>query len=204
MKCSEYKYLLPDFINGNLEAEERCKIEQHIIHCEYCKSELSALLELFRELRNRQEQPPDERYFSTLLSRIHQRLDETNKSLSFIPFIRYASPVMAVLFFIAVISKIFIPSHDNNLVTVETSLKNFSPNEVEYFLSHQQYFYFTEVQSTDVDTVLLSDSDREILQELLSENSSLYSNIHYLYEDFSANEIDELIKVFGNTQLSFQ
>lgn len=75
MKCREVRFLLPEYLREELDGESRAAVMDHLKGCRNCASEARELDALLHDLKI-PETRPDERYFTTLLPRIHERIDE--------------------------------------------------------------------------------------------------------------------------------
>jgi hypothetical protein len=71
MDCPRVKELLSEYIDGTLEAEDRDRVDQHLLACAACRDELESLRALVRELGSLESvQPPDD-----FLDQLHERME---------------------------------------------------------------------------------------------------------------------------------
>lgn len=72
MACSEIRELLSEYLDGILPEEERDRVHQHLLLCERCRSEISALEAMVRELRSLGPVEPPRDF----LEQVHERLEQ--------------------------------------------------------------------------------------------------------------------------------
>ena len=110
------EYLLPDYVNDRLEESLQPGVEEHLAECAACRAELEVLREAFAALRSQQIFPPSKVYFSTILPRVRQRLEEKEAR----PF--YAHPLF---------SRILVPVAAGALVLFVLLRSPFSGGKLE-------------------------------------------------------------------------
>lgn len=71
--------LLPWLASGALDADERARVERHVVECIACKRELSALKELQEAIRNEESDVECQRGLGRMMDRI-DRADQTPTS----------------------------------------------------------------------------------------------------------------------------
>lgn len=76
MDCDKFRNLLVEMEEGTIGAEDRKSLELHLTSCERCAEDLAFIGEAFGALRNVQTEDAPTHYFTNLLPRIRQRLDE--------------------------------------------------------------------------------------------------------------------------------
>lgn len=76
MDCDKYRHLLVEMEEGTIGAEDRKRVELHLTTCDRCKEDLALIGEAFATLRNVQTEDAPTHYFTNLLPRIRQRIDE--------------------------------------------------------------------------------------------------------------------------------
>jgi len=78
MNCDEFKPMLTGYVDGELSAELRAALEQHLDGCEACKRELASLSRLKEELAMMKfKEPTDvelERYWHSVYNRLERGL----------------------------------------------------------------------------------------------------------------------------------
>ncbi len=76
MDCDRIQYLLVGLREGTISQEEREAVERHVATCVRCTNDLNLIDEAFESLRNVEDEDVPTHYFTNLLPRIHQRLEQ--------------------------------------------------------------------------------------------------------------------------------
>jgi hypothetical protein len=83
VRIEHVEHLLPEYLDGSLTEDLRPGVEAHVKQCALCTSELAALRRTMEALGNHQPSPPASGYFSTVLPRVRERLDQRGASRLF-------------------------------------------------------------------------------------------------------------------------
>jgi hypothetical protein len=70
------KYLLPDFVNSQLDQEDHVMVEVHLRGCPECRLEIVALKNAFSLLELHHPQGPPDHYYNNLVPRVRGRLGQ--------------------------------------------------------------------------------------------------------------------------------
>ena len=90
------KYLLPDFLNGQLDQEDHVTVEVHLRGCPECRLEILALKNAISLLELHHPQGPPDHYYSNLVPRIRGRLEGGTVSWIHNPvWTRFGLPIVA-------------------------------------------------------------------------------------------------------------
>ena len=76
MDCDRIQYLLVGLREGTISQEERELVERHVATCVRCTNDFNLIDEAFESLRNVEDEDVPTHYFTNLLPRIHQRLEQ--------------------------------------------------------------------------------------------------------------------------------
>jgi len=121
MSCDEFKPMLTGYVDGELSAEMRAALEQHLDGCAACKRELAGLSRLKEELAMMKfKEPTDvelERYWRSVYNRLERGLGWVLFSLGAIIVLCYGGfklveeivrdPGVAVLLKVGVVALVF-------------------------------------------------------------------------------------------------
>ncbi len=121
MNCDEFKPMLTGYVDGELPAELRAALEQHLDGCEACKRELASLSRLKEELAMMKfKEPTDvelERYWHSVYNRLERGLGWVLFSLGAIIVLCYGGfklveeivrdPGVAVLLKVGIVALVF-------------------------------------------------------------------------------------------------
>ena len=121
MNCDEFKPMLTGYVDGELPAELRAALEQHLDGCEACNRELASLSRLKEELAMMKfKEPTDvelERYWHSVYNRLERGLGWVLFSLGAIIVLCYGGfklveeivrdPGVAVLLKVGIVALVF-------------------------------------------------------------------------------------------------
>jgi hypothetical protein len=109
------EYLLPDYLIHRLEEPLQIGVERHLEECASCRAELHELQEAFHSLGAHSPDQPPHGYFSSILPRVRERLEESKRGsfLSYPLVTRLAVPFVAGLVIFLVLVRLPFPIGDN-------------------------------------------------------------------------------------------
>ena len=81
MRTNHVSILLPDYLRGVLSSDESKEVEQHLQHCAACQSDLAEMKQVLAAIGAPPTLDVPGNYFSSLLPRIHQRLEKKKQSV---------------------------------------------------------------------------------------------------------------------------
>ncbi len=79
MHTEHVNILLPDFVRGQLGGEQTAAVEEHLRSCQVCSSNLAELKNTLAILEQSHKKDLSKVYFSSILPRVHQRLERDKK-----------------------------------------------------------------------------------------------------------------------------
>jgi hypothetical protein len=197
MKCKELRYQLPDFISNKLSDQEKTEIEKHLATCISCRQELETLSGLFSDLKTVKIEPPSQLYWTSLLPRIHDKIEKPTSSILPEWATRFALPVAAAI--LLIISTItFTPwKSERELTDFQTMLQQLEPEELQSVAEKQNYSGILEspISLIAQNTSLTVDDD--VLKQILITDTlnTLPSDIDFqeIVEAFSNQQIEQLV-----------
>lgn len=104
MRCEETQKLLVEFLEGELDADERARVQAHIETCETCAAELDAFRRTMALLEDDGYVEPEPFYWTRFEAGLRARLKERNRRFVLVPRFENMAPrlapiAVAVLFF---------------------------------------------------------------------------------------------------------
>ena len=79
MHTNHVNILLPDYVRGKLRRDEIDSVEEHLRTCPSCRSDLEEIREAVDALQHRGTHKVPQSYFSSVLPRVHERLDRPGR-----------------------------------------------------------------------------------------------------------------------------
>ena len=76
MKCDEVSYLLVELSEGTISPENRKRVDEHVASCKRCTEDLALIRTAFETLRTTEPEDVPTHYFSNLIPRLRQRIEE--------------------------------------------------------------------------------------------------------------------------------
>jgi hypothetical protein len=184
--CNEVKKLLPDYLEGTLTDDEMSFVAQHLHECKDCPKELQSLQALLTQLEARNVKAPPEYYWTTLLPRIHQRIEERKKRRLPVWVPRFVFPMVGAALLVVIAIQVFSPERET--VWTETGIRNVL-----------QEMDSTELQQVNIAMYLDNNyangmnplsSDTEMLKEMV--NDLNITTAFPAYEQNGATEFTEM------------
>ncbi|MBI4548031.1 MAG: zf-HC2 domain-containing protein [Ignavibacteriae bacterium] len=194
MKCSEIQYDLPDFLLGKLSEEQQASIREHLVTCERCRSEAEQLKGVFSELHAHQPWAPPSTYWSTLLPKIHQRIEE--KSSPALPewITRLAMPLSAAIVAVVVLISLNPFETGTQSHELQTILQQLQPEEIGKVIEMQEASGISEFSSLLEESLTNGNGS---LAELVTDETQLYSipdvDIESVARELDEEEISDLV-----------
>ncbi|MBI5214339.1 MAG: zf-HC2 domain-containing protein [Ignavibacteriae bacterium] len=153
MKCSDVEILLPDYVVNKLSNGQYSGVQSHLENCPVCRSTANEFSYLLVGMKKFRPKEPSELYFSTILPRVHQRLEAKQKQFQIPEYLfRFIMPV-AMTVVLVMFAVNYQPSPNVNIVK-ETEMQS-----LESVLS-------LEVDAT---TETITQDDRSVIAEILAE-----------------------------------
>lgn len=208
MRTEHVEYLLPDYLNNMLEESLRPWVENHLEECGACRAELENLRSAFSHLDTFSATPPSDGYFTTIVPRVRQRLQE-KKTVSFLshPLVtRFAAPLAAGVLLLVVLLRVPPALHEadrerNPLQPVAGGLESDELVDVILDQAHRQTISSQGENETSAFLAipflrsdhLLAGAD----QASLSNESVLDVGMPESLDQLSASDVDVLVARLG-------
>ena len=218
MECDKIQYLLVGFREGTLPQEEREVVERHVSTCVRCTNDLNLIDEAFESLRNVEDEEVPTHYFTNLLPRIHERLEQQPEHGSgfALPLWvqRFLAPVSAGAVVACMIGMyiLFNPMADTTQfhlreIVSESPKRGYrgvaesvsSPTVLARTLEPSQ-----RLMETLSNPALVSRQiERELVDDQLDHGHSLsiFLAAEHPFEDISDEDVDSVIKKLNDTSL---
>ena len=208
MHTEHVEYLLPDYLNQQLEEPLRTGVENHLEECASCRAELHELQETFRALESQSPLQPPHGYFSSVLPRVRERLAE-NKTGSFLfhPLVtRLAAPLAAglIIFLVVVRLPFSTGNHEKDQNPLQPVLSDVDSEELlDIVLDqvHRQALNTVgEGEASSLLAVPILHSDRLLndAQHLSMKDEPLLGNaMPELLDQLSESDADALVQRLG-------
>jgi hypothetical protein len=202
------EYLLPEYLNHGLEEPLHLGVEKHLEECASCRAELRELQEAFISLEVHTADQPPHGYFSSILPRVRERLEE-NTSRSFLahPLVtRLAAPLAAGLVIFLVMIHVPFPIGEaerehNPLQPVLSNVDSEELLDIVLDQVHRQALNTvgeSEASSLLAVPILRSDHLLNDVQHLSMRDEPLLStNLPEGLDQLSESDIDVLVQRLG-------
>ena len=218
MDCDRIKYLLVGLREGAISQEEREVVERHVATCVRCMDDLTLIDEAFETLRNVEDEQVPTHYFTNLLPRIHQRLEQQPEHGSgfALPLWvqRLLAPVSAGAVLACMIGMyiLFNPMADTtqfHLRDIVSELPKEDVDGVAESVSYTTVLARTMEPSQRLMETLSNPAqvsrqiERELVDDQLDHGHSLsiFLAAEHPFEDISDEDVDSVIKKLNDTSL---
>jgi hypothetical protein len=204
MICREIQNDLPDYVTGELAEDLKARIRDHLSACPSCSSDAEQLKLLFNELNQLQPAAPSPAYWSSLLPRIHARLDsETVWSIP-IWIQRLALPTAAAIVLFIVAMNIIPHGNKDTANDVQGVIQQLQPEELQEVADQQTVAGVAETALLSIDRTLTVDS--EVLKEILQDEDHrvIYADLDAsaVTESITDQDSQELVSILEHTSLN--
>ena len=208
MRTDHVEIHLPDYINGTLDPPLLPWVEEHLQECEECRAEVEELRGTMSALRRAELKSPHDGYFTTVLPRVRERLDDRKgASKRWSPLVtRFAAPLVAGALLLAIFLRSPLAVRDtagehNPLQPVVHGLE--AEELVDMILDQVQHQTISSAGENETSALLAvpyfhSDhllAGAEHLQ--LADESILDVGIQDNLDQLSASEVDVLVAQLG-------
>lgn len=131
MNHNAIRQYLPDFVNEKLSDDLMKEVSEHLLICKECFAEIEQMKILFSRIDEEKVWSPSEQYFSALLPRIHQGMEQ-RKVFEVPQWIqRFALPLAAVLVMAVVFAQMFTVNKTTNNGELQSLLQQMSVDEIQ-------------------------------------------------------------------------
>ena len=221
MDCDEIRYLLVGLKEGTISPEEQELVVRHTATCARCAQDLKAIDEAFGSLRDVTDEEVPSHYFTNLLPRIRQRLDEQPGGL--VGFSGFALPVWvqrclapvsagAVLSCMIAMYILFNPAADYGQLPLREIVAGLPKEEIEGVTESMS---FSDVlartmepsqrfmETTPNPALISTQIERELVEDQLNHGHSLsiFLAADHPFEDISDDDVDSVIKKLSDASL---
>lgn len=213
MRTVHVSILLPDFVRGSLGDELKTGVEEHLLRCAACRTELDELERTFATigLEHRIEVSPY--YFGSILPRVRQRLEEKQGiSRMWNPIVtKLAVPALTAVLAFVLLShiRLSVPSADqeNPFKAIAGSA---TPEEFADILREQSSSSeWNAIQTKAASHVLMNETfvKRQLVREALAgPSSSALGDIaelssQQLLTDLGESDVDEILQRLGTMEI---
>lgn len=212
MRTNHVDSLLPDYVRGMLDTDESKIVEEHVQECPACREELAqvklALVAL--EAAGRGEVPQS--YFSSLVPRIHRRLDEGkrvawNKNPVFSKLVVPLAAGILLSILVWHLPTSSVPTVEQNplLAVVDSSTAEDLADIVRNNIPSQDLTAFNVMVFSNA---MIDDQfvHREIVQEALASEITSSFNVfadvspQQVLSDFDESQTNEMLQQLGHME----
>ena len=192
-----YQLQLPDYATGRLEEQQRLELEAHLASCDECnrrRAEFSTLVALMQH--SRPSDPPSH-YFSNVLPRIRERLEQRSTRGESPLVSRILAPLGALAVVIGLLVQIPMDK-DNDLRAMLGALKSDELADVVVEEAEHQSLYL--IPSTESLAAALSDQaiDRELAAAILLDgDDATFESV----TDLSDQDVNLILERLGERKI---
>ncbi len=203
MKHREIKYSLPDFVNNKLAGNEQQSVSEHLLACLDCKREGEELQSLMLELNKETVTAPSPQYWSSLLPRIHERIER--KSERQLPewLVRFVLPLSAAAGMLLFIVNFKSSDNATDLRELQTMIQQLPSEELHRVTETVTSPGFSEAYDEQKDEISSLAEDSDIFKSLVRDDTDIAThtdiNIEAATEKLSAGDTDDFIAALERT-----
>lgn len=193
MKCSEVRREIPDYIFGKLPEPEHTAIGGHLATCPACKAEADELQTAFAGIAGEKPWEPDAAYWSTLLPRIHERIEKRRRRLIPAWVTRALMPAAAALALIIAVGRLLPTAPAGGPQDLSSVLRQTSADELQDFVDQHSV-----AGAIDVSDRATAADDRALLKGFISDESEGVideSDQESVLDNMSDNDAEAVIAV---------
>ncbi len=176
MKCRDVQRALPEYLDGTLDGTLRGQLREHVDGCPACAAVAADFEAIVRGAQHLPFQRPEEAYWSSLLPRVHARIESRAKFLSTAGLVRNLSPIAvscAVLLFL-----LSMPvSHEAVVPGLLSTLQNAPPGELQLMADQEIVLRDDDQNAPAEDQDLSASGDVEPIQDILGGDQPAFSSI---------------------------
>ena len=203
MKHSELTYLLPDFVNDKLNLDEQQIVAEHLSTCVECQQEVSALRSLMSSLKTESVHTPSSQYWSSVLPRIHERIERTSSQQIPEWLLRYVMPLSATAVLVLFVINFKSSNGVSDIPELPSMLQQLSTEELHSVTETVTSPGFRETYIEHKDIAVSLTDDGEVLTSLVQDDTDFTThadfNIDAAVEKLSEHDADDLIAALEQT-----
>ena len=221
MDCDEIQYLLVGLREGTISPDEREIVDRHVATCARCTQDLQSIDEAFESLRNVENEETPNHYFTNLLPRVLQRLEERpERALGFSGFAlpvwvqRCLAPLSAgaVLSCMIALYILFNPVADTAQSPLREIVAELPKEEIDGVAESMSYSNVLArtmepsqrlMETISNPTLISQHIERVLVQDQLDHGHSLsiFLAAEHPFEDISDEDVDLVIKKLNDASL---
>ena len=218
MDCDRIKYLLVGLREGTISQEEREVVERHVATCVRCMDDLNLIDEAFESLRNVEDEQVPTHYFTNLLPRIRERLEQQTEHGSGFALPLWVQRLLAPASAGAVLACmigmyiLFNPMADTTQFHLRDIVSELPKEDVDGVAESVSYTTVMartmepsqRLMETLSNPALVSRQiERELVDDQLDHGHSLsiFLAAEHPFEDISDEDVDSVIKKLNDTSL---
>ncbi len=218
MDCDRIQYLLVGLREGTISQEEREVVDRHVATCVRCTNDLNLIDEAFESLRTVEDEEVPTHYFTNLLPRIRQRLEQQPEhALGFaLPLWmqRFLAPISAGVVLACMIGTyiLFNPMADtmqSHLREIVSELPKEEIDEVAESVSYSNLLARTMdptqrlMETLSNPALVFRQIERELVDDQLDRghSPSIFLATENPLEDVSDEDVDSVIRKLNDTSL---
>lgn len=218
MKCDEISPLLVELKEGTISVENQVLAEQHIATCAKCRADLVLIGGAFEALRVSVDEEVPTHYFTNLLPRVRQRLDERDVKKFGFALPEWAQRMVAPASAIGVIismAALFVflnPTYDTTQSHLMQIVSQFPKDEIEGVVDMANYSPVI-ARTSEIHRGILemspnpSQVSRQLERQFLDDEVnhghrlSTFLAADITFEDINDDEVDSIIDRLTETTL---
>ena len=218
MKCDEISPLLVELKEGTISVENQTLAEQHIATCAKCRADLVLIGGAFEALRVSVDEEVPTHYFTNLLPRVRQRLDERDVKKFGFALPEWAQRMVAPASAIGVIismAALFVflnPTYDTTQSHLMQIVSQFPKDEIEGVVDMANYSPVI-ARTSEIHRGILemspnpSQVSRQLERQFLDDEVnhghrlSTFLAADITFEDINDDEVDSIIDRLTETTL---
>jgi len=204
--------MLPDYIRGLLDEQATAGVEEHLLHCPVCRSELAEVKSTLASIKDSGMKDVPQSYFTSILPRVHRRLDQRrNRGWMLHPLVsKVALPLGAAIVASILVWRMPVPSGlspgENSLAAVVDSA---TPEEIVQIVRDDIPFQdWSSLNTTIIARALTDDRfvQRELVEEALASDVTSPFNVfadvspQQILSDFDEVDANEVLQRLGHKE----
>jgi Putative zinc-finger len=218
MDCDKIQELLVGLRDGTLPQEEREAVERHVSTCVRCTNDLALIDEAFDLLRDVEEEDVPTHYFTNLLPRIHERIEQRHgHGFGFtlpIWLQRFLAPVSAcaVLVLMFGMYNLFNPAVDPTRSHLMEIVAELPGEEIEGVAESESSSSVLSraaepsqrlMESISSPAAVSQNIERELVNDQLDHGHplSIFLATEHPFEDITDEDVESVIKKLNDTSL---
>lgn len=191
------RYLLAEYVTGTLTREEQELVDSHLEFCADCNKDLQDLRSAANALKQSQQSSPVTPYYSTILPRVYERLENDPHSFwSFNnPVAKIVLPLAASALFVILLIRILPASHYENgqIDALRQVVTGCTSDEIVEAVSRQ--YQTSSISNHDIAEIIVGEHLKgdQFIREALSKQIA--------GEELTDVDVEEIISILNTEQI---